>query len=55
MRVVIVGTGLIGASIGLAARAAGAGVVGVDPDGEALSVALERGAVDDGMALADAV
>ncbi len=41
----IIGTGLIGASVGLAAKNAGVGVVrGWDPDGEALSVAAERGA-----------
>jgi prephenate dehydrogenase len=45
-RLGIVGTGLIGASAGLAARRAGvAEVVGWDPDPEALGVAAERGAV----------
>jgi prephenate dehydrogenase len=45
-RVAIVGTGLIGASIGLAARAAGMRVVGYDPDAAALRCARERGALD---------
>ncbi len=45
-RVAIIGTGLIGASIGLAARAAGMRVVGYDPDGAALGCAHERGALD---------
>jgi prephenate dehydrogenase len=42
----IVGTGLIGASVGLAARRNGARVRGFDPDGAALAAAVERGAVD---------
>jgi prephenate dehydrogenase len=47
MRVAVVGTGLIGASAGLAARRAGLGeVVGWDEDDTALQVAGERGAVD---------
>ena len=42
----VVGTGLIGASAGLAARQAGvASVTGWDPDGEALAGAAERDAV----------
>jgi prephenate dehydrogenase len=50
--VALVGTGLIGASIGLAAKRAGAveHVVGWDPDPEALRVAAERGAVDEAAA-----
>ena len=44
-RIAIVGTGLIGASIGLAARATGAAVRGWDPDAESLALAGERGAV----------
>ncbi len=45
-RLAIVGTGLIGASVGLAAKRAGVeSVVGFDEDGEALAVARERGAV----------
>jgi prephenate dehydrogenase len=47
-RLAVVGTGLIGASVGLAAKRAGVSrVTGWDPDAESLSVAAERGAVDD--------
>src|SRR5205823_14463045 len=46
-RLAIVGTGLIGASVGLAAKQAGARVAGWDPDPDALRVATERGAVDE--------
>lgn len=43
----VVGTGLIGASAGLAAKRAGVErVTGWDPDPDALGVAAERGAVD---------
>ena len=46
-RLAIVGTGLIGTSVGLAAKRTGvAQVAGFDPDSEALRVARERGAVD---------
>ena len=46
MNVAVVGVGLIGGSIGLAARERlGARVVGYDPDGRVGAVALERGAV----------
>ena len=56
-RLAIVGTGLIGASVGLAAKRVGAGAVtGFDADPETLRVARERGAVDTAAAsLADAV
>jgi len=55
-RLAIVGTGLIGASVGLAARAAGVeDVRGWDLDPEALAVAAERGAVDAADSLAEAV
>jgi prephenate dehydrogenase len=55
-RLAIVGTGLIGASVGLAARAAGVrDVRGWDVDGDALAVAQERGAVDAAASLAEAV
>ena len=56
-RLAVVGTGLIGASIGLAAKRAGAArVSGFDPDGEALAAAAARGAVDVAAAsLAEAV
>src|SRR5919201_6757015 len=47
MRIALVGTGLIGTSVGLAAkRAADADVSGYDPDPAALAGATERGAVD---------
>jgi prephenate dehydrogenase len=46
MRLAIVGTGLIGASVGLAAKRRGATVVGFDEDHAAAEVAAERGAVD---------
>src|ERR671933_655027 len=47
MRLAIVGTGLIGASVGLAAKRAGvAHVDGFDPDPAALERAAERGAID---------
>jgi prephenate dehydrogenase len=55
-RLAIVGTGLIGASVGLAARAAGVREVrGWDVDPDALAVAAERGAVDPTDSLAAAV
>ncbi|MBW3592640.1 MAG: prephenate dehydrogenase/arogenate dehydrogenase family protein, partial [Actinobacteria bacterium] len=48
-RLAIVGTGLIGASIGLAAKRAGIrAVVGFDASRESLAVARERGAIDEG-------
>jgi prephenate dehydrogenase len=46
-RLAVVGTGLIGASVGLAAKRAGVGEVsGWDADPEFLALAAERGAVD---------
>src|SRR5919204_319737 len=55
-RLAIVGTGLIGASVGLAAREAGVEEVrGWDVDDEALNVAAERGAVERARSLAEAV
>jgi prephenate dehydrogenase len=48
VRVAVLGVGLIGGSIGLAARRrTGARVVGYDPDGPALSSAVEVGAIDE--------
>jgi prephenate dehydrogenase len=48
MRLAVVGTGLMGASVALAAkRGAGARVVGFDRDSETLGRAVERGAVDE--------
>jgi prephenate dehydrogenase len=47
LRIALVGVGLIGGSIGLAARERlGASVAAYDSSGEALQVALERGAID---------
>jgi prephenate dehydrogenase len=55
-RLVIVGTGLIGASVALAARRRGVGaIVGVDADEGALRVAQERGAIDEALPLSEAV
>src|SRR5438552_9159663 len=55
-RLAIVGTGLIGASVGLAAREAGVPEVrGWDVDAEALAVAGERGAVEPTSSLREAV
>ncbi|HET9675854.1 MAG TPA: prephenate dehydrogenase/arogenate dehydrogenase family protein [Gaiellaceae bacterium] len=52
----VVGTGLIGASVALAARRAGHDAVrGYDPDPSALAAAAERGAVDPARSLEDAV
>src|SRR2546429_3766757 len=46
-RLAVIGTGLIGASVALAAKRAGrTEVVGYDPEPEALASAVERGAVD---------
>jgi prephenate dehydrogenase len=57
VKVAVLGVGLIGGSIGLAARRrSGAQVVGYDPDGRALSRAVELGAIDEPASeLADAV
>ena len=50
-RLGIVGTGLIGASVGLAAKRAGVGhVAGCDFSAETLEVARERGAIDEARA-----
>ena len=47
MRIAVLGVGLIGGSVGLAARKrAGAEVVGFDPDDEHLSRAMDVGALD---------
>ena len=55
-RLAVVGTGLIGASVGLAAREVGATEVrGWDVDRDALSVAAERGAVEPASSLREAV
>jgi prephenate dehydrogenase len=54
-RIGIVGTGLIGASIGLAAREAGLSVTGWDADPEGLRLAGERGAVEPAGSMDEAV
>lgn len=45
-RIAVLGVGLIGGSIGLAARTDGAEVAGFDPDTRVLEAARERGALD---------
>ena len=46
-RIAVIGTGLIGGSLGLALRAAGEGpVVGYDVDPSVARGALDRGAID---------
>ncbi len=61
MKLAVLGVGLIGGSIGLAARrraggGAGIHVTGYDPDASALSAALDAGAIDSSAdAVADAV
>ena len=56
MRLAVVGTGLIGASVGLAARRTGfAEVAGWDEDGATLEVAAERGAVEPAGSLEEAL
>jgi prephenate dehydrogenase len=47
VQIAVIGTGLIGASIGLAAKRGGATVVGFDEDRATAEVAGERGAVDE--------
>jgi prephenate dehydrogenase len=55
MRLAVVGTGLMGASVGLAARSRGHETRGFDPDPDALATAVARGAVDAAESLEDAV
>jgi len=55
VQIAIVGTGLIGASVGLAAQRAGATVAGWDVDDRALGVAVERGAVSAAGSLEEAL
>jgi prephenate dehydrogenase len=55
MRLAVVGTGLIGASAGLAAQRAGSDVAGWDEDPATLDVAVERGAVERAGSLAEAM
>jgi len=56
-RIAIVGTGLIGASIGLALKANGFGgkIIGFDTNADELSAALSLGAVDEALASREAV
>jgi prephenate dehydrogenase len=55
-RLGVLGTGLIGASVGLAAKAAGvAHVRGWDIDADALAAAQDRGAIEPASSLAEAV
>ena len=55
-RLAVIGTGLMGASVALAARRAGVeSTVGFDPAPEALAAAVERGAVEAASSTADAV
>ena len=55
MKVAVVGVGLIGCSIGLAARQRlGAHVVGYDPSAGALEAAIARGAIVESLSLAAA-
>src|SRR6266508_2338330 len=55
-RLAVVGTGLIGASVGLAARESGVGEVrGWDVEPEALALAVERGAVEAAGSLEEAL
>lgn len=49
--VAVIGTGLIGGSIGLALRASGYRVFGFEPNEEARKVALERGCFDEAASL----
>src|SRR5690348_14867661 len=53
--IAVIGTGLIGASVGLAARRDGALVAGFDTDAETLALAAELGAVEPADSLARAV
>ncbi|HZT92398.1 MAG TPA: prephenate dehydrogenase/arogenate dehydrogenase family protein [Gaiellaceae bacterium] len=55
MKIAVVGTGLMGASLGLAARRRGDDVRGWDPDPAALATAAGRGAVEPASSLEDAV
>src|SRR5262249_47635334 len=46
MRVAVIGTGLMGTSVALAARERGNSVTGWDPDADTLAAAVGRGALD---------
>ena len=53
--ITVVGTGLIGASVALAARRAGASVRGWDPDPDILRIAHGKDAVEPAATLAEAI
>jgi prephenate dehydrogenase len=55
MRIAVIGTGLMGASVALAARERGDAVAGWDPDPDALAAAAGRGAVEPAASLEAAV
>ncbi|MFL5954157.1 MAG: prephenate dehydrogenase/arogenate dehydrogenase family protein [Gaiellaceae bacterium] len=55
MKIAIVGTGLMGASVALAAKRGGDDVAGWDPDPDALAAAVARQAVEPASSLEDAV
>src|SRR5436190_23156294 len=55
MRVAVIGTGLMGASVALAARRRGDSVVGWDVDPDALAAAVAREALDAASSLEEAV
>jgi prephenate dehydrogenase len=55
VHIAVIGTGLIGASVGLAAQRHGASVAGWDIDAGALGVASERGAVEAASSLEEAL
>jgi len=55
MRVLVVGTGLIGASVGLALKSQGVEVLGWDADSAELKKALEIGAIDEALGGREAV
>jgi prephenate dehydrogenase len=55
MRVTVIGTGLMGASVALAARRRGDDVTGWDPDADVLARAVARQAVEPAPSLEDAV
>jgi prephenate dehydrogenase len=55
MHIAVVGTGLMGTSVALAARRRGDEVIGWDPDPDALATAAERGAVTAAASFEDAI
>jgi prephenate dehydrogenase len=55
LKVAVVGTGLMGASVALAARRRGDTVVGWDVDPDALAAAVAREALEPASSLEDAV